>query len=58
MLAEATEDFPGSPASHRGLRNDVRRHGVLRDEQGVEEDTSHGNEVPAAPRVSVGSAPR
>lgn len=58
VLPQAAQDLPVPAAAHRGLRDVVRRHGVLRDAQATQEDRGHGSEVPAAPGVSVGAAPR
>lgn len=58
VLPQAAEDLPGPAAGHRGLRDDVRRDGVLWDPQTAEENRGDGPEVSAAPGVSLGSAPR
>lgn len=58
MLPETATDLPVLAAAHGGLWDDVRRDDVVRDAQTAEEDGGDGTEVPAAPGVSVGSAPR
>lgn len=58
VLPQAAPDLPVPAAAHRGLRDVLRRHDVLRDAQAAQEDRGHGSEVPAAPGVSVGAAPR
>lgn len=58
VLPAAAEDLPVSPAGYRGLWDVVRGDDILRDAQAAGEDRGDGGEVPAAPGVSVGAAPR
>lgn len=58
VLPQAAQDLPVPAAGHRGVRDVVRRHVVLRDAQAAAEDRVHGAQVPAAPGVPVGAAPR
>lgn len=58
VFPQAAQGLPVPAAGHGGVRDVVRRHGVLRDAQAVAEDRGHGAQVPAAPGVPVGAAPR
>lgn len=58
VLPEAAEDLPVPAAAHGGVRDAVRGDDLVRDAQTAQEDGGDGTQVPAAPRVALGSAPR
>ena len=58
VLQETAEDFPVSPADHRGVRDDLRGHDVLRDAQAAQKNRGDGAQVPTTPGVALGAAAR